>query len=177
MDELLETLDVDGRQAGLIARGTVHRLGLWHRAANVLLFDGEGRLLIQRRSSSKDVLPGAWDLSVAEHLQPGEDYEAAAIRGLREELGIAVESLEPLSAVIESKLEIPERGIRDYELQCTFGCIWHGPLSPDAAEVEQVRWIALSTLKAEFAESPERFTPWFRQRAEDIGLFSQSRFR
>lgn len=34
----------------------------------------------------------SWDLSVGEHLQPGETYEHAAYRGLEEELGIKAEA-------------------------------------------------------------------------------------
>ena len=40
------------------------------------------------RSDGKKVCPGLWDVSVAEHCQPGETYEDAALRGMEEELGL-----------------------------------------------------------------------------------------
>lgn len=171
MEEFLETFDARGHPTGLRVRSAVHRLGLWHRAANVFLFDRRGRLLIQRRSLKKDVCPGAWDLSVAEHLQPGEDYEASAVRGLREELGVEIESVEPVSGIVESRLVIPSQGLKDYELQRSYQCRWDGRVTLNHDEVDRVRWIDLPSLAAEFAASPETFTPWFKQRAADVGLF------
>lgn len=38
------------------------------------VFRPDGRLLIQRRSAAKKMGPSQWDLSVAEHLQPGESF-------------------------------------------------------------------------------------------------------
>ena len=37
---------------------------------------------MQRRSEAKKIGPGLWDISVAEHLNRGEEYRPAAIRGL-----------------------------------------------------------------------------------------------
>jgi len=47
------------------------------------------RYLILRRSESKDFAAGAWEC-VTGRLEQGEGYEAAAIREVREELGINV---------------------------------------------------------------------------------------
>lgn len=54
------------------------RAGLLHRAVYVWVFNSEGALLVQRRSPAKRIGPGQWDLSVAEHLQPGETYLQAS---------------------------------------------------------------------------------------------------
>lgn len=49
--------------------------GLLHRAVYVWVFrEQDGALLVQRRSAAKKIGPSQWDLSVAEHLQPGESY-------------------------------------------------------------------------------------------------------
>lgn len=48
--------------------------GLLHRAVYVWVFRPDGALLVQRRSPHKKIGPGQLDLSVAEHLQPGENY-------------------------------------------------------------------------------------------------------
>ena len=48
---------------------------------------------LQQRSLGKKVGSGQWDLSVAEHLQPGEIYSEGAVRGLQEELGIDAEAV------------------------------------------------------------------------------------
>lgn len=171
MEERFQTFDESGNPLGVVARSEVHRKGLWHRAANVFLFFPDGKLLIQRRQFGKDVWPGAWDVSVAEHLKPGETFEQGAIRGLKEELGVDGVSLEPFGAVARSRLDAPESGIRDYEFQQSFRTVYSGPVFPDLREVLETRIIGLRELKAEFEELPEAFTPWFRQRARELDLF------
>ncbi|MBU4565587.1 MAG: NUDIX domain-containing protein [Proteobacteria bacterium] len=90
-DELLPVVDDQDRQVGLAYRSQVHGQGLLHRAVHVLLFDLDGNLWLQRRSQAKDTYPGMWTSSASGHLDPGEDYHAAAQRELREELGLDLE--------------------------------------------------------------------------------------
>ncbi len=171
MQELFETFSDEGEPVGLVARNVVHELGLWHRASNVFLFRTDGQLITQRRHMSKDVWPGGWDLSVAEHLKPGEDFLAGAIRGLSEELGIEGVRLEPVSDVIRARLEVAELGIKDYELQVCYRGVSDANLMPQPDEVADIRLFALGDLKTAMHKSPNEFTPWFRGRAQDIGLF------
>jgi isopentenyl-diphosphate delta-isomerase len=172
MGEEFEIFDESGKRIGTAPRSEVHRNGHWHRASNVFLFYPDGRLLIQRRQTTKDVWPGAWDVSAAEHLLPGETFEQGAHRGLREELGVVGTTLELFGAVTKSKLEVPESGILDFEFQQSFLTVYGGQVSPDPAEVMETRVVDLEDLEAEFARYPETFTPWFRQRARDLDLFS-----
>lgn len=159
-EELFEVFDPEGRLLGLRPRSEVHRSGAWHRSVNLFLFDGRGRLWLQRRAQGKDVLPGRWDLSVAEHLQPGEDYDTGIRRGLREELGIAVPELAPLGDIRRFELHLPELRIRDRELQMSFRAAWSGELFPDPAEVADLAPVRLDALRARIVETPEDFTPW-----------------
>ncbi len=55
--------------------------GLLHRAVYVWVFRPDGALLVQRRSPHKKIGPSQLDLSVAEHLQPGETYLQVGARG------------------------------------------------------------------------------------------------
>ena len=73
-EEVFELVDEEDRVVGRERRSVVHTAGLLHRAVYCWLFDGRGRLLVQRRSPGKAIGPGQWDLSCAEHLQPGEGW-------------------------------------------------------------------------------------------------------
>jgi len=167
--ELFETFDSDDRPLGLIPRHEVHRRGLWHRASNVFLFDSCGALYLQRRAATKDVWPNAWDLSVGEHLQPGESFEQAAHRGLAEELSVYGVALTPLGDVVRGCVEIPELHIRDCELQQSFRGVYDGNVVADPVEVAQVKRITLAALAAAVAANPEDFTPWLRSRLRAFG--------
>lgn len=167
--ELFETFDDDGRPQGLVPRNEVHRRGLWHRASNVFLFDRDGCLYLQRRSARKDVWPNAWDLSVGEHLQPGETFEQAAHRGLAEELDVRGVTLAPLGEVVRGCIEIPELQIRDCEFQQTFRGVYDGPITANPEEVSDLRRITMSELAASVAATPDDFTPWLRSRLRAFG--------
>jgi len=169
-EEQFEIFDAAGNALGMAPRSRVHREGLWHRAANIFLFRSDGRLLMQRRHETKDVGPGAWDLSVAEHLRPGESYEQGATRGLREELGVENVVLKPLGCVAESRLEIVADDIKDYELQQSFRGVFDGPVAPNPREVSEIRLLSLEELAIAFAKQPEEFTPWFRRRVAELSL-------
>jgi isopentenyl-diphosphate Delta-isomerase len=169
-EELFETFDGAGRPAGVVPRSQVHKEGRWHRAVNVFLFRSDGRLLVQRRHPNKDVCPGAWDLSVAEHLKPGESYHEAATRGLREELGVANASLEPLGDVTASRMDDDCAGIRDYELQQAYRTVFDGPVAPDSKEVSETALYSLGELADAFRQRPDDFTPWFRESVTRLGL-------
>ncbi len=168
-EELFETFDDDGHPLGLVARSEVHRRGLWHRASNVFLFDSRGLLYLQRRAAGKDVWPDAWDVTVGEHLHPGESFEQGALRGLVEELAITGVTLEPLGHVVRGCVDIPELRIHDHEQQQSFCGIYDGAVVPDPAEVADVRRVSLAALAAEIAADPETFTPWLRSRLRAFG--------
>lgn len=168
-DELFQTYQEDGAPAGIVPRGDVHRLGLWHRAANVMLYRSDGRLVLQQRAQDKDVCPGLWDLSVAEHLTPGESFAQAAHRGLKEELGLSNVQLEPLT---ETTKAIYQHGsIDDREFQQTFEGVSDAKVTIDPSEVSAIQEISLEQLKKRLARSPEEFTPWFRNLLTHLGWF------
>lgn len=56
-----------------------------HPAVTVIIFDGEGRVLLQKR---RDV--GLWGIPSG-HVEPGETVEAAAKREVLEETGLHIE--------------------------------------------------------------------------------------
>lgn len=170
-EEQFEIIDERGTPLGLAPRSRAHREGLWHRAVHVFVFRSDGRLLIQRRQLDKDICPGAWDLSAAEHLKPGEGYLEGAMRGLREELGVhEAPPLEKIGVVSPARLDMPALGVRDYELQQSFRCVYDGAVVPDPSEVAEVRAIALDELRTAFGDRPAEFTPWFRVDAARLGF-------
>lgn len=168
--ELFETFDECDRPLGLKPRAQVHREGIWHRAVNVFLFDDRGRLYIQQRSACKDVGAGLWDLSAAEHLQPGENFEQAAQRGLMEELGAMDVVLTAYPGIYRTKLE--QDGVRDWEIQRCYYGRYAGQITIDPDEVAEVRRVGRAALAAALAQGPNSHTPWFRQRVRDVDLLT-----
>lgn len=170
MDELFDTFDAQGNPRGLVARPRVHSLGLWHKSAHVFLFDTSGNLYVQLRTLDKDLYPDLWDYSVGEHLQPGESFHAAALRGLREELGVEDVALQSVGGVRASSLDIVALELHDHELQQAFRGVYDGPIHPDPIEVAEVRSTPMAKLEAWIGNSPGSFTPWFLRDLRELGF-------
>ncbi|MDP7586167.1 MAG: NUDIX domain-containing protein, partial [Verrucomicrobiota bacterium] len=79
-EEIFDVVDANDQVIGQKTRSEVHRLGLRHRAIHLLVFNAEGELFLQKRSTKKDCFPGTWDSSVSGHVDAGETYDACAQR-------------------------------------------------------------------------------------------------
>ena len=89
-DELFDLVDLSDNVIGKVRRGDAHRNpALIHRSVQILVFASDGRILLQRRSSAKDLYPGFYCASASGHVASGEDYAATAERELAEELGVS----------------------------------------------------------------------------------------
>jgi 8-oxo-dGTP pyrophosphatase MutT (NUDIX family) len=84
-DEMVAVFDTQGRSAGALPRDEAKRSGLAVGAVNLLLVNGRGEVLLQRRPSDKEN-GGRWDKSVGGHVDAGESFDAAVRREAGEEL-------------------------------------------------------------------------------------------
>lgn len=168
-EESFEVFDDTGASLGLVPRSEVHRRGFWHRSAHVFLFDSNGAMLVQRRAATKDLYAGRWDYSVGEHLLPGESFEAGALRGLAEELGVRGVGLTPLGPRRRFRLET-EGGVIDAEEQQAFRGVCNGPFAIDPVEVAEVRLVAPVELARWIARDEGAFTAWFVRDLRDLDL-------
>ena len=98
-EELVDVVDVDDRVVRRVSRAEMRRENLLHRAVYLLVCNGHGELFVHRRTPTKDVYPGYYDVTVGGVVGAGEDYDGAARRELAEEVGIVEATLTPLFAV------------------------------------------------------------------------------
>ncbi len=155
--EIFEIVDEQDRVTRQASRQEVHsNPSLIHRVVHILVFNQEGLLFLQKRSSSKDVHPGKWDTSVGGHVDAGESYEHAARREMREELGIQGAELEFLHTYIH-------RNSRESEFVRSYQCCWSGSIRTDPKEIEEGRFWSLK----EIHDADRRlFTPNFLDELE-----------
>src|SRR5271165_5870900 len=90
IEEIFDIVNERDEVVGQNTRREVHARGLWHRAVHVLVFNARGEVFLQKRSMKKDTAKGKWDSSSSGHLDSGEDYDACAMRELREEIGLSL---------------------------------------------------------------------------------------
>lgn len=136
-----------------------HEKGLLHRAVSVLLFNGSGELLIQRRAAGKYHSGGLWANSCCTHPAIGEPVHTAAVRRLREEMGISA-SLNPLKTIVyRARLD---NGLTEHELDHLFVGRSDRLPSPDPSEVSDYRYLPLPVIHEDMLRHPDRYAVWFR---------------
>ena len=100
-DEYLDIVDENDNVESKDTRENIWKRGLEHnvRVVNIFIFNSKKELLLPKRSMDRRIFPGCYDFSCGEHVQAGEDYYDAAIRGLKEELGIVDQKLVELGKI------------------------------------------------------------------------------
>lgn len=145
--EAVVWVDRDDRVQGQLPRAELRARGLIGRCTFILLFNGAGELCVHRRTLSKALYPGYWDVAAGGMVAPGESYAESAARELAEELGV-------------SGVPLREHGIFYYEEPGNrlwggvFSARWDGPLRLQPEEVLEARFLAPAVILDEARRLP-----------------------
>ena len=136
-DELLGARPrIELREQGLIGRGTY-----------ILLFNSAGELCVHRRTLSKAIYPGYWDVAAGGMVQAHESYAESAARELEEELGVH-----------DVALQVHERFFFDQpdnRIWCAvFSAVWDGTLKLQPEEVMEARFMPVAEVLRQAEEKP-----------------------
>lgn len=146
--EWVDVVDENNDVIGQSTRDQMRAENLRHRATYIVVHDGMGNILVQRRTQSKDFYPGLLDATAGGVVQQGENMLDSARREAEEELGIA-------------GVPFAEHGLFYYEEPVCrvwgglFSCVTHGPFALQECEVAQVIWLT----PAEITARCDEFTP------------------
>ncbi len=91
--ELIAWVDEHDRLLGSLPRAQLRERGAIGRGTFILLFKSAGELCVHRRTLSKALYPGYWDVAAGGMVLADESYAESAARELEEELGIAAVEL------------------------------------------------------------------------------------
>lgn len=81
------------KTAETIERSEAHKHGVCHRVVHLWILNQHNDVLIQQRSSNKDIGADLWYVSVAGHIDASESIEDTLIRETKEELGLDISNL------------------------------------------------------------------------------------
>jgi isopentenyldiphosphate isomerase len=154
-EEIFDVVNERDEVVGQNTRREVHRLGLKHRAVHVLVFNGKGEVFLQKRSMKKDIAAGKWDSSSSGHLDTGEDYDACAVREVREEIGLRLTQTPERVFKIDSCKETGNEFCWIYRLAS------EGPFVLHPDEIETGEWFTPAAVTKWVAEKPEDFASAF----------------
>ncbi len=169
MDEYVDIWEASGTPTGRQAlKSEAHREGWYHPTVHIWFYTSGGRILLQKRASSKETFPNLWDVSVAGHIHAGEAPLEAAVREIREELGLEVRD-EQLEFIGQFKGEhVHPGGIVDREFHLTYLSRLEVPadsLKPDVQEVSGLQLLPLLRFAEEVwgLASPHKYVPHGRE--------------
>ena len=138
-DELVDVVDEDDRVVATTTRRQVRAGSLLHRCTYVLIRNAAGEILVHRRTDTKDVFPGAYDVFAGGVCAAGESYDECARREVAEELGV-------VGADLRFLFKHRYRGSHGQAWGAVYEGHWDGAVHPQAAEVAWHAWVALPDL-------------------------------
>lgn len=150
MDELMDVVNERDEVIGEATRKEVYQKSLRHRIVHVLVFNGRGEMLLQKRAAYLPFCPGCWSTSVGGHVRSGETYEQAAMREYREEL-CATSRIEFFSKDLYVAPGSPPKFV------VAFKAVSDGPFSA-GEDVESVGFFPLERIRA-MVEEGQKFHP------------------
>lgn len=148
--EIFDVVDQKDNVIGQATRERCHSEKLIHRCAYVVLFTSTHKMLLFKRSLNVDKYPGFYGI-IAEHVKAGESYEAAAKRGLKEELGIALH--------LDYETNIPMFGEQEKEIGAVFKGIYDGSFNLDQRELQKAELHPLEEVLEKFHRKEIVVTP------------------
>lgn len=148
MDELIDILTSEGKKTGKTAlKSEAHKHGWFHATAHIWFFTADKKVLLQKRALTKKVFPGMWDISVAGHIGAGEDILNAAIREVKEEIGLTISPSDLIKIGTRTHQVSHANGIQDNEFHHVFIAELKVPIEKLKIQIEEVDEIQLFDLK------------------------------
>ncbi|WP_166362668.1 NUDIX hydrolase [Pseudomonas akapageensis] len=145
--ETIAWVDEQDQLLGALPRAELRERGLIGRGTYILLFNSAGELCVHRRTLSKAIYPGYWDVAAGGMVQANESYAESAARELEEELGVAGVELHA-----HEHFFFDQPGNR---LWCAvFSAVWDGPLRLQPEEVIEARFLSLPQALEDSRQKP-----------------------
>lgn len=166
VSEQVDVVDEHDQVLRTVSRAEMRRDRLRHRAVFIAVLDGRGRLLVHRRSTTKDLWPGWLDLAVGGVVTSGESYLDAARRELDEEIG--VRGIEPV-AIDGGRVQLFDDDDVSLVGRC-FQVITEGPFEFRDREVSEAWWVTGDELDRLLTPDPDRTPQPNHSRPEDHNL-------
>ena len=160
MDEYVVLVDKEDNPIGKEEKVKCHLPnGKLHRAFTALIFNGEGKLLLTKRSDKKMLWPSYWDGTIASHPRESETYVSSAERRMPEEIGIDCK----MNYMNKFEYHVPYKDIGSENEICgtLIGIVDDFDetcLIKD--EISEIKWIDPDELKNVLQQNMDVYCPW-----------------
>lgn len=159
MKEELILVNENDQVVGVGEKIHIHQTGALHRAFSVYIFNSSDQLLLQKRSSTKYHSKGLWTNTCCGHPRLGESIEEASRRRLGEEMGFDCEVRKVFEFIYHAKLD---NGLYEHEFDHVMIGRFNDSPTPNREEVDEWKWVDLTTVRLDMEKHAEDYTYWFR---------------
>jgi len=160
MDEEVILVDENDYRIGLMPKLEAHQKGVLHRAFSVFIFNDRGELLLQQRAADKYHSGGLWTNTCCSHPRNNEDIHSAALRRLREEMGLSCEIRFIFSFIYHADLD---QGLIEHEFDHVFIGVTNQIPVINQSEVQQWKYQNLQSLTSDVELHPMYYTAWMKK--------------
>jgi len=150
---VVEVVDDNNSPFAVLPKDLVHRQLLKHRSVQVLVFNPQKKIYLQKRNKRKRFFPGRWDVSARTHPLVGESSLDAVFRVLETKLHLEVDSPQ----FTQSLAACPETGFENVTIFSVYKNIQ--PISPNVEEVSEGYYFSREELTCLIKEFRELLTP------------------
>ena len=158
--DLLILVDESDKALGFKSKSECHEgNGTLHRAFSVFIFNPLGQLLIQKRSSNKELWDLHWSNSCCSHPKKNEQMELAVKRRLKEELGIEC----PVHYLYKFTYHAKYKDLgSEHELCHVYVGLFDGEIKANPEEIDDWKFIKPDDLQERIRNSKKDYTPWMK---------------
>ncbi|MBS7614586.1 NUDIX domain-containing protein [Candidatus Bathyarchaeota archaeon] len=154
MNEFFAVVDEGDNVIGKATRKECHsNRNLIHRSVYVFVVNNN-KVFLQKRSMSKDLYPGFFTASATGHVDYGEDYDEAAKRELKEELGIDAPLLR--LGKVKSFTE------NEREISMLYVCRFGGRIRFNQREIVDGGFFSIDEIEKSLRKGEKKFADGFR---------------
>ncbi len=159
MLEQVILVDKSDEQIGVMEKMEAHRQGLLHRAFSIFLINDNAEMLLQQRALKKYHSAGLWTNACCSHPKPGESTDQAAVRRLREEMGVVCD-LDPIFHF--SYKSLLDNGLTEHEFDHVYIGKFNGVPVVNEQEVSDWKYLSNSIIQEELENNPQLYSSWFK---------------
>jgi len=160
MVEFFYVVDEDDNVIGKTTREECHKDNRnIHRSVYIFVINDKNEMFLQRRSKVKDLYGGYYTGSATGHVDYGEDYDEAAKRELKEELGI--------TAPIKKVCKFKSFSNIEREISVLYVCFYSGPIRFNEKEISEGFFMNLKQIKEDLDSGKKKFACGFKVALEE----------
>ncbi|GAA4448403.1 isopentenyl-diphosphate Delta-isomerase [Rurimicrobium arvi] len=157
--EYVQLVDERDNALGAMEKLAAHKGAHLHRAVSVFVFNSRGELLLQQRAAHKYHSGALWTNTCCTHPRPQEAHATAALRRLKEEMGLSASLNYQFPFLYRAELD---HELTEYEYDHIYFAESDELPEPNPEEVMNYSYLSLSDIESQMKHTPEAYTEWFK---------------